>query len=80
MQKGWPRWPSLALPDLRRQTVIAYSMNARAELHAYHILGYVKMFSPNVLDKYPVLAKMYASVENLPNIAKWLEERPKTEF
>ena len=51
-----------------------------AELHAYHILGYVKMFSPNVLDKYPVLAKMYTSVENLPNIAKWLEERPKTDY
>ena len=51
-----------------------------AELHAYHILSYVKMFFPNVLDKYPVLARMYTSVENLPNIAKWLEERPKTEF
>ena len=38
-----------------------------AELHAYHILGYAKLFFLNVLDKYPVLAKMYTSVENLPN-------------
>ena len=51
-----------------------------AELSAYHILSYAKMVSPNVLDKYPALAKMYNSVENLPNIAKWLEERPKTEY
>ena len=50
-----------------------------AELHAYYIISYCKMISPNVLDKYPVLAKMSTSVENLPNIAKWLEERPKTE-
>ena len=51
-----------------------------AELCAYHVLSYCKMISPNVLDKYPVLAKMYTSVENLPNIAKWLEERPKTDY
>ena len=34
----------------------------------------------NVLDAYPDLAKLKATVEALPNIAKWLQERPKTEF
>ena len=34
----------------------------------------------NVLDAYPDLAKLKATVEALPNIAKWIQERPKTEF
>lgn len=35
---------------------------------------------PNVLDQYPALKKLKTSVENLPNIAKWLRERPVTEY
>ena len=34
----------------------------------------------NVLDAYPDLAKLKATVEALPNIAKWIQERPKTEY
>ena len=34
---------------------------------------------PNTLDKYPALTKLITSVENLPNIAKWLKERPVTD-
>ena len=36
-------------------------------------------FSPNILDKYPALKKLKASVESSPNIAKWIKERPVTE-
>ena len=32
----------------------------------------------NAFDDYPTLAKLKKSVEQLPNIAKWLQERPKT--
>ena len=35
---------------------------------------------PNFLDSYPGVAKVKASVESLPNIAKWIKERPKTEY
>ena len=34
----------------------------------------------NALDAYPDLAKLKATVEALPNIAKWIQERPKTEY
>ena len=31
------------------------------------------------LEPFPAIAKLKASVEALPNIAKWIQERPKTE-
>ncbi len=34
---------------------------------------------PQVLEPYPAIAKLKATVEALPKIAKWIEERPKTE-
>ena len=40
---------------------------------------YVQMIAPNVLDNYPALKKLRESVEKLPNIARWLKERPVTE-
>ena len=40
----------------------------------------VTIGAANALDAYPDLAKLKATVEALPNIAKWIEERPKTEF
>ena len=39
----------------------------------------LKVMSQNVLDNYPALKKLRESVEKLPNIAKWLKERPVTE-
>ena len=35
---------------------------------------------PNALDAYPAVAKLKAAVEALPRIAKWIQERPKTEM
>ena len=32
-----------------------------------------------VLEPFPAITKLKASVEALPNIAKWIQERPKTE-
>ena len=31
---------------------------------------------PEVLQPYPGLQRLYASVESLPNITKWIKERP----
>ena len=35
---------------------------------------------PDVLKQYPGLQRLYASVESLPNIAKWIKERPHSDF
>ena len=34
----------------------------------------------NVLDAYPAIAKLKETVEALPNIAKWIKERPDSEY
>lgn len=43
-------------------------------------LGFIAMMDPNsdILEKYPAISKLKATVESLPNIAKWIQERPKT--
>ena len=41
---------------------------------------FVGSFLPNLLEGQPALAKMKESVESLPNIARWLKERPKSEM
>ena len=35
---------------------------------------------PDVLKQYPGLQRLYASVESLPNIAKWIKERPHNDY
>ena len=50
-----------------------------ADFSVYLMLDYVLMMAPNVLDNYPALKKLRQSVEKLPNIAKWMKERPVTE-
>lgn len=44
------------------------------------MFDFVLKASPNALDAYPAIAKLKAAVEALPNIAKWLKERPESEF
>lgn len=41
---------------------------------------YLQMENTAVLDKYPALKKLNESVRNLPNIAKWIKERPETAY
>ena len=52
-----------------------------ADFYLYNILDFVKM-SPgsNVLDNFPAVKKNADAVVALPNIAKWLKERPETQF
>ena len=40
----------------------------------------VRMTNGEILDKFPGLRRLHKSVEALPNIAKWIKERPVNEF
>lgn len=40
--------------------------------------GFIAMIDPNILETYPAISKLKATVESLPKIAKWIKERPKT--
>lgn len=51
-----------------------------ADFTIYWILEYLLKICPSCLDKFPNVLKLNTSVEILPNIAKWLKERPKTEY
>ena len=51
-----------------------------ADFFLYMTLDFVMMTAGNeVLKDYPGLTKLRASVEALPNIAKWIKERPVTD-
>ena len=51
-----------------------------ADLFLYITLEGVLKKEPTLLDNFPTLKKQNASVEALPNIAKWLKERPESPF
>jgi glutathione S-transferase len=44
-----------------------------------HSVEYIQHEAPNVLDNFPTLKKLTENVRKLPNIAKWLKERPQTQ-
>ncbi len=46
----------------------------------YVVMGFVDKMVPEALKDFPTLTKLKVSVESLPNIAKWLKERPETQF
>lgn len=52
-----------------------------ADFFHYQALEFIMMLvDPDFLSKYPGMKKLYDSVEALPNIAKWIKERPKTNY
>ena len=51
------------------------------DLRVVQMVDFVTYFwAPNVLDAYPGISKLKTAVESLPNIAKWIQERPKTDM
>ena len=50
------------------------------DLRIAQLADLILLASPNALDAYPAVAKLKAAVEALPNIAKWIKERPQSEF
>ena len=51
-----------------------------ADFNIFCVVDYALIQFPNILESYPGIAKLKSSVEALPNIAKWLKERPQTLF
>ena len=52
-----------------------------ADIYFCYILSYlVEKAAPDILDKFPALRKLMKSVLTLPNIAKWIKERPYNKF
>ena len=50
------------------------------DLFMFNLLEGIVKHKPEMLDNFPGLAKLKTNVENEPNIAKWLAERPKTDI
>lgn len=44
------------------------------------VLTYITALQPEILDNFPALKKLKETVESLPNIAKWINERPVTNY
>merc|ERR1711994_596430 len=51
-----------------------------AELHFLQLTESLETMSPKCLDTTPKLANLLERTKNLPNIKKWLEERPVTPY
>ena len=51
-----------------------------ADFYFSHFVTYLQGDVPDLLDKYPALKKLNKSVTTLPNIAKWIKDRPETQF
>ncbi len=51
-----------------------------ADFALYNVMGWVKMGYAAALDSFPGIKKNMEAVEALPNIAKWLKERPESQF
>ena len=50
------------------------------DFYLMHTVEYIQFEAPNVLDTYPALKKLVENVKKLPNVAKWLKERPQTAY
>ena len=50
------------------------------DLRVAQLADLILLSSPTALDAYPAVAKLKATVEALPKIAKWIKERPKSDF
>jgi len=51
-----------------------------AELHFYQIMEMILKDNEKVLDAFPKLKAIFNNTKEIPNIKKWLEERPKTDY
>ncbi len=72
------------LRNLSRATLlVGYNYGSKvtyADFALYNVMGFVKMGDAAALDSFPGIKKNMEAVEALPNIAKWLKERPESQF
>ena len=48
------------------------------DIMLFVLVEHITVPAPNAFDRFPALEKITDAVEKLPNIAKWLKERPNT--
>ncbi len=46
----------------------------------YNIMAWIKLVAPKLAENFPGITANMEAVETLPNIAKWLKERPESQF
>ncbi len=51
-----------------------------ADFAVYNIVAMVTAKDATILDNFPLLAKLKASVEGLENIKQWIKKRPAQVF
>ena len=51
-----------------------------ADLALVNSFEWLALMAPDALKDFPGVSKLADNVNNLPNIKKWIEERPKTAF
>ena len=66
---------NLSLKHTHTHTQVTY-----ADFAVYLTVDMITEKFPDVLEKYPTVAKLKASVAALPNISKWLKERPESQY
>lgn len=57
---------------------LCYQKLTWADLAAYQLIEWVVALNEGALKNFPGLRRLKSSVEALPNIAKWLKERPES--
>ena len=50
------------------------------DFYFYELYEWIIPVMPNILENYSSLKKLTTTIENLPNIAKWIKERPKSDY
>ena len=59
---------------------LCYGKLTWPDLFIFNLLEGMGQHKPEIVANFPGLVKLKANVENEPNIAKWLAERPKTDI
>ncbi|CAK8696110.1 unnamed protein product [Clavelina lepadiformis] len=68
--------------DTQGGTYLFGNAISAADIAAFALFEMLNSRYPDekILDRHPTLAKVVAAVQDEPKIAKWLKERPKTEY
>ena len=77
-----PPHPTLFISSM--SYCISLQQLSYADIVFFNLINYAfgqgKLETPNDLKEYPLLQKHFELVMNIPNIKKWLQERPLTDL
>ena len=74
----FPKWLDVLEKQVSADGWIFGSRPTWMDLYFYNALSFIGSVYPNLLEGYPRLSSVRSNVEKLPNIAKWIKERPET--